>query len=213
MGYFCRPKQPTKKNSWIPLASLVIFILRNISHTIFKSQIKCPPTNKCDLGGLGTCYRGSVGSVLFMFLYCVSLSWLLPTDQCYKSLVWGLQNQRRINKKRTAFPFLFVFGDSASCKTLIGMTRDTVLSSTSPLFSRMNVFCPQCFPTSLLSTFGQIMVNSLHEKGVISDQLIFSPLLPFLPACIILLEVLLYSEHPGHFTALRTGQYQVIEAL
>lgn len=139
-----------------------------------------------------------------------------PQISATRAWVWGLQNQRKINKKRTAFPFPFVFGESGGCKTLIGMPCSTVLSSTSPLFSIMNVFCLGVivhFPISLRSTFGQMMVNSLHEKGVISNQLFFPPLLPFPPACIILLEVLLYSEHPGHFTALRARPYQVIEAL
>lgn len=47
-------------------------------------------------------------------------------------------------------------------------------------------------------------------EGVVGHQLFF-PLLPFLPTCIMLLAVLLYSEHPGDFTAPRAGPYQVIE--
>lgn len=77
----------------------------------------------------GNYYRGLVGSAMFLILPCVSPPCFLPWVNATRVWVWGLQNQREINKKKVAFPF--VLGDSTGCTTLIRLSWDTVLRSTS----------------------------------------------------------------------------------
>lgn len=99
----------------------------------------------------------------------MSPSCLSPMVQCSKNLNLGPSKPAEENK-RELFPFyeLFVLGDSTVCTTLVALSRDTVLRSTSPpSFGRnASVFgFIVHVPIPLLSTYVQKFLNSLHERS------------------------------------------------
>lgn len=104
MVYFCRTKQPTKENSWI-LAFLVIFVFRHPPPPRIKKKIQNQISTYQQLLASRKVWA-SVTEVCWVqhcsCSYPVSPACLPPMVQCYNSLVWGLQNQREINKKRAA---------------------------------------------------------------------------------------------------------------
>eukprot|EP00069_Balaena_mysticetus_P003655 bmy_16726T0 len=105
-----------------------------------------------------------------------------------------------VNRKRAAFSF------TLRCLSL-GTERCLYISGSITLGHCFEVHFPsflweECllslvlqfiFPFVYLSQLCKHFLT-LHQKGVFGHQLFFPPLLPSLPACILLLAVLLYSE-------------------
>lgn len=143
-----------------------------------------------------------------MFLPCVlpvSSPWFSAT----RVWVWGLQNKRGKNKKSDTVPLTLrclSLGPAQVEQLLVALPRDSVWGSASPPPSVFGIMVH--LPTPFLSTGMQKILSPLHEKGVVDNQLFF-PLLSFPPTSIMLLAVLVCSEHPGDFTAPRAGLYQV----
>lgn len=167
MVYFCRTKQPTKENSWI-LAFLVIFVLRHPPPPIKKENPKSDinlPTIAGFQESLGKCYRGLLGSALFMFLSCVSCLSSTHGSVLQQSGLGSSKPEGNKQEKSCSLLSLKVCvpGASTGCTTLVALpvTLFWGLLPLHPLGGMPSVFGIIVYLSiPLLSTCVQAFLNS-----------------------------------------------------